>query len=153
MRTIVSLIIMLSGVTAAAQQEARLLRFPTIHNDQVVFTYAGDLYTVSADGGTARRLTSHPGHEMFARFSHDGKHIAFTGQYDGNTEVFVIPSTGGVPKRITFTPTLTRDDVADRMGPNNIVMGWTPDDQHVIYRGRGSSFNAFKGKLYLAPLN
>src|SRR5690606_3237586 len=120
---------------------------------QVVFTYAGDLYTVSADGGTARRLTSHPGHEMFARFSHDGKHIAFTGQYDGNTEVFVIPSTGGVPKRITFTPTLTRDDVADRMGPNNIVMGWTPDDQHVIYRGRGSSFNAFKGKLYLAPLN
>jgi len=153
MRTIVSLIIMLSGVTAAAQQEARLLRFPTIHNDQVVFTYAGDLYTVSADGGTARRLTSHPGHEMFARFSHDGKHIAFTGQYDGNTEVFVIPSTGGVPKRITFTPTLTRDDVADRMGPNNIAMGWTPDDQHVIYRGRGSSFNAFKGKLYLAPLN
>jgi tricorn protease len=90
--------------------------------------------------------------EMFARFSHDGKSFAFTGQYDGNTEVFVIPSTGGEPKRITYTATLGRDDVADRMGPNNIVMGWTPDDKQVIYRGRGTSFNAFKGKIYLAPL-
>jgi tricorn protease len=138
---------------ALAQEEARLLRFPAIHGDQVVFTYAGDLYLTTTSGGVARRITSHPGYEMFARFSHDGKKIAFTGQYDGNTEVFVIPSTGGEPKRITYTPTLGRDDLADRMGPNNIVMGWTPDDQHVIYRGRGTTFNDFKGKVYLAPLN
>ncbi|MBO9658372.1 MAG: PD40 domain-containing protein [Chitinophagaceae bacterium] len=136
-----------------AQQETRLLRFPAISNNQIAFTYAGDLYIVPSTGGTARRITSHPGYELFARFSHDGKSIAFTGQYDGNTEVFTIPSTGGEPKRITYTPTLNRDDVADRMGPNNIVMGWTPDDKHVIYRSRGTSFNAFKGKLYLAPLN
>ncbi len=136
-----------------AQEESRLLRFPAVHGNQLAFTYAGDLYTVPINGGVARRLTSHPGHEMFPRFSHDGKHIAFTGQYDGNTEVFVIPAAGGVPKRITYTPTLDRDDLADRMGPNNIVMGWTPDDQHVIYRSRGTSFNAFKGKLYLAPLS
>lgn len=138
---------------ATAQQEARLLRFPAVYGDKVAFTYAGDLYIVSSSGGVARRITSHPGYEMFARFSHDGKSIAFTGQYDGNTEVFVIPSTGGEPKRITYTATLGRDDVADRMGPNNIVMGWTPDDKQVIYRGRGTSFNAFKGKIYLAPLN
>ncbi len=137
----------------AAQEEARLLRFPAVHGDQVAFTFAGDLYLVATSGGVARRLTSHPGHELFPRFSHDGKYIAFTGQYDGNTEVYVIPVTGGVPKRITYTATLSRDDLADRMGPNNIVMGWTPDDQHVIYRSRGTSFNAFKGKLYLAPLN
>ncbi|WP_126970252.1 S41 family peptidase [Gynurincola endophyticus] len=136
-----------------AQSEARLLRFPAVSADQIAFTYAGDLYIVPITGGVARRITSHPGYEMFARFSHDGKSIAFTAQYDGNTEVFVIPSTGGEPKRITYTPTLNRDDVADRMGPNNIVMGWTPDDKHVIYRSRGTSFNAFKGKLYLAPLN
>jgi len=142
-----------SMLLAAAQEEARLLRFPAVSGNQVVFTYAGDLYTASTNGGIARRITSHPGYELFARFSHDGKYIAFTGQYDGNTEVFVIPSNGGEPKRITYTPTLSRDDVADRMGPNNIVMGWTPDNQHVIYRGRGTSFNAFKGKLYLAPLN
>lgn len=143
----------LSAVFINAQQEARLLRFPATHGNQVAFTYAGDLYIVPATGGVARRITSHPGYEMFARFSHDGKSIAFTGQYDGNTEVFVIPSAGGEPKRITYTATLGRDDVADRMGPNNIVMGWAPDDKHVVYRGRGTSFNAFKGKLYLAPLN
>lgn len=136
-----------------AQQEARLLRFPAVHGNQVAFSYAGDLYVVPAAGGVARRITSHPGNELFARFSHDGKSIAFTGQYDGNTEVFVIPATGGEPKRITYTPTLGRDDLADRMGPNNIVMGWSPDDKNVIYRSRGTSFNAFKGKLYLAPLN
>lgn len=136
-----------------AQDEARLLRFPAIHGDKVVFTYAGDLYLTTTSGGVARRITSHPGYEMFPRFSHDGSKIAFTGQYDGNTEVFVIPATGGEPKRITYTPTLTRDDLADRMGPNNIVMGWTPDDQHVIYRGRGTTFNDFKGKVYLAPLS
>lgn len=140
-------------VWSAKAQETRLLRFPAVHGNQIAFSYAGDLYTVPTKGGVARRLTSHPGHELFPHFSHDGKHIAFTGQYDGNTEVFVIPATGGAPKRITYTPTLSRDDLADRMGPNNIVMGWTPDDQHVIYRGRGTSFNPFKGKLYLAPLN
>lgn len=154
MKKISSLIIVLcSMLVAHAQEEARLLRFPAVHGNQVAFTYAGDLYVASTEGGMARRITSHPGYELFARFSHDGKHIAFTGQYDGNTEVFVIPATGGEPKRITYTATLGRDDVADRMGPNNIVMGWTPDDQHVIYRGRATSFNAFKGKLYLAPLS
>lgn len=148
-----SLILSGSILGLQAQQEARLLRFPTVSGNQVAFTYAGDLYVVPIAGGVARRITSHPGNELFARFSHDGKSIAFTGQYDGNTEVFLIPATGGEPKRITYTPTLGRDDVADRMGPNNIVMGWTPDDKNVIYRSRGTSFNAFKGKLYLAPLN
>jgi tricorn protease len=62
-----------------ADSEARLLRFPTLHGDRLVFCYAGDLYTVSANGGVARRLTSHPGYEMFPHFSPDGKWIAFTG--------------------------------------------------------------------------
>jgi tricorn protease len=154
MKTLLTCFILFgSTLTLQAQQDARLLRFPAVHGNQVSFTYAGDLYIVPATGGVARRITSHPGYEMFARFSHDGKTIAFTGQYDGNTEVYTIPATGGEPKRITYTATLGRDDLADRMGPNNIVMGWTADDKHVIYRGRGTSFNAFKGKLYLAPLN
>ncbi|MCO5234628.1 MAG: S41 family peptidase [Chitinophagaceae bacterium] len=133
-------------------QEARLLRFPAVHGNQVVFSYAGDLYTVSKTGGTARKLTNDPGYEMFPRFSHNGKQIAFTAQYDGNTEVYIMPSQGGIPKRITYTATIGRDDVSDRMGPNNIVMGWSPNDQSVIYRGRSSSFNPFKGNLFLAPL-
>ncbi|MDQ6480389.1 PDZ domain-containing protein [Dyadobacter sp. LHD-138] len=139
--------------TGANAQETRLLRFPAVHGNQVVFSYAGDLYTVPKSGGVSRKITNHPGYETFPRFSHDGKQIAFTGQYDGNTEVFVIPATGGEPKRITYTATLGRDDVADRMGPNNVVMGWTPDDKNVVYRSRGTSFNAFKGKLYKAPIS
>ena len=130
-----------------------LLRFPAIHDNQIVFSYAGDLYTVNSQGGTARRLTSHKGYEMFPRFSPDGEHIAFTGQYDGNTEVFVIPSKGGSPRRLTYTATLKRDDVADRMGPNNIVMTWTPDGKHIIFRSRKKSFNAFIGQLYKVSLD
>jgi tricorn protease len=140
-----------ASITPAAD-EARLLRFPAVHGDQIVFTYAGDLYTVSAAGGTARRLTSHPGFEMFPRFSPDGKTVAFTGQYDGNTEVFVVPAEGGEPKRLTYTATLGRDDVSDRMGPNNIVMGWSPDGKSVIFRSRMRSFNDFVGQLFTVPV-
>ncbi len=133
--------------------EARLLRFPALHGDRVVFTYAGDLYTVPAQGGVARRLTSDPkGFEMFARFSPDGKTLAFTGQYDGNTEVYVMPSEGGEPRRLTHTATLERDDVSDRMGPNNIVMAWKDNDT-VVYRSRRNHWNPFKGELTLARLS
>ena len=134
---------------APAAQEARLLRFPAIHGNQVVFTYAGDLFTVPATGGVARRLTTDTGFEMFARFSPDGKSLAFTGQYDGNTEVYLMPADGGVPKRLTFTATLGRDDVSDRMGPNNIVIGWK-NANHILFRSRRTEWNDFRGQLYLA---
>lgn len=135
-----------------SQDEARLMRFPTIHKNQVVFSYAGDIYTVETTGGIARKLTNDVGYEMFAKFSPDGKHIAFTAQYDGNTEVYLIPSQGGEPKRLTYTATLSRDDISDRMGPNNIVIGWK-DNNTIIYRSRKKSFNDFKGKLYTVQIN
>lgn len=128
-----------------AADEARLLRFPTTNGNEIVFSYAGDLYKVAVKGGEAKRLTSHVGYEMFPRFSPDGRTIAFTGQYDGNTEVFTIPSEGGEPLRITYTATNSRDDLGDRMGPNNIVMTWSPDGSHIVYRNRISS--SFTGKL------
>ncbi|MGM0572526.1 MAG: S41 family peptidase [Bacteroidota bacterium] len=137
---------------SAADQEARLMRFPAVHGDQVVFSYAGDLYTVDRDGGVARRLTGHPGYNMFARFSPNGEHIAFTAQYDGNTEVYLMPAEGGVPERLTYTATLGRDDVSDRMGPNNIVMGWK-DNENIIFRSRKRSFNSFKGELYTVHID
>lgn len=136
-----------------AQTENRLMRFPTIHDNQVVFSYAGDLYTVASTGGVARKLTSDAGYEMFSKFSPDGKTIAFTAQYDGNTEVYTIPTEGGIPKRLTITATLGRDDIGDRMGPNNIVMGWTPDGKNVIYRSRKQTFNDFVGQLFTVPAN
>ncbi|MEI6684376.1 MAG: PDZ domain-containing protein [Bacteroidota bacterium] len=135
---------------AIAQDEARLMRFPAMHGNQIVFTYAGDLYTVDKSGGIARKLTNDEnGYEMFAKFSPDGKQIAFTGQYDGNTEVYLIPSGGGIPRRLTYTATLGRDDVSDRMGPNNIVMTWK-DNENIVYRSRKQTFNDFKGQLFLA---
>lgn len=132
-----------------APQEARVLRFPAIHGDQIVFSYAGDLYSVSAKGGIARKLTSHEGYEAFARFSPDGKSIAFTAEYDGNREVYLIPAEGGIPVRLTHTPSLSRDDISDRMGPNNIVMGWTQDGRNVIFRSRMREWDDFLGQLYL----
>ena len=146
-RIFLSSILMVCASVLLANNEARLMRFPTISNDQVVFTYAGDLYSVPQTGGIARKLTSHVGLEIFAKFSPDGKQLAFTGQYDGNTEVFLMPADGGVPQRITFTSTLGRDDLGDRMGPNNIVMGWTPGGE-IVYRSRAQSFNDFKGQLF-----
>ncbi len=137
----------------AQNDEARLLRFPAVHGDQVVFSYAGDLYTVAKSGGTARQLTSDPGYELFARISPDGRWIAYTGQHDGNTEVYVMPANGGAPKRLTYTATLGRDFVWDRMGPNNIVMGWAPDSRKVVFRSRMKSFNSFKGQLFTIDLN
>jgi len=134
-----------------AADEARVLRFPAIYKDLVVFSYAGDLYSVPASGGVARKLTSHPGYEAFARFSPDGRYLAFTGEYDGNREVFLMPAEGGVPVRLTCTPVLSRDDISDRMGPNNIVMGWTPDGQKIIFRSRMAEWNDFNGQLYLVP--
>lgn len=141
-----------SSTTLFAQDEARILRFPTIHGNNIVFSYAGDLYTVPANGGTARKLTNDIGYEMFAKYSPDGRTIAFTGQYDGNTEVYTIPSEGGIPNRVTYTATLDRDDVSDRMGPNNIVMGWR-DNSTIVLRSRWIEFNDFKGQLFTVPVD
>ena len=152
-RKILSIFILLPFLQFAySQQDARLLRFPAIHGNQIIFTCAGDLYTVPASGGVARKLTNDVGFEMFARFSPDGKTIAFTGQYDGNTEVYVMPAEGGVPKRLTYTPTLSRDDVSDRMGPNNIVMTWR-DNNTILFRSRMIEPNSFKGQLFTVSLD
>ncbi|MCS6904753.1 MAG: PDZ domain-containing protein [Bacteroidia bacterium] len=136
-----------------AQNEAKMLRFPHINSTHIVFSYAGDLYLVSKNGGIARKITSHIGNEFFPRFSPDGRWLAFSAQYDGNTEVYVMPAEGGVPKRLTYTPTLSRDDLADRMGPNNIVMTWKNDNKSIIYRSRKQSFNDFKGQLFIASID
>lgn len=144
--------LLIFAIGFATGQEARLMRFPAMHGDQVVFSYAGDLFTVDKSGGIARRLTNHEGWEVFPKFSPDGQTIAFTGQYDGNTEVYTIPAAGGVPQRITYTATLSRDDISDRMGPNNIVMTWK-DNETIVFRSRKKTFNAFVGHLFEVNIN
>jgi Uncharacterized protein related to the periplasmic component of the Tol biopolymer transport system len=142
-----SMLFLAFTIMTANAEEARLLRFPSTNGSEIVFSYAGDLFKVSANGGEAKRLTSHIGYEMFSRFSPDGKSIAFTGQYDGNTEVYLVPSEGGEPLRLTYTATNARDDLGDRMGPNNIVMCWTADGNNIVYRNRTGS--GFLGNLKL----
>ena len=149
-----AILLSINAVQAQAPPDTtRLLRFPTTNGDQIVFCYAGQLYTVAKDGGVARRLTSGPGYTSFSHFSPDGKQLAFTSQYDGNTEVYVMPGDGGEPKRLTTTATLGRDDVSDRMGPNNIVMGWQNTQPQVVFRSRRTSFNSFIGDLETVGLD
>ena len=127
--------------------QARLLRFPTIGGGKIVFSYAGNLYSVDENGGKASKLTSHPGYESFAHISPDGKTVAFTGQYDGNTEVYTIPLEGGTPKRITYSALVSRDNMGERMGPNNIVMCWTPDGKKILYRSKQWCFSGLRAQL------
>ena len=147
---------LLSLPSAPAQtlpDTTRLLRFPTTNGEQIVFCYAGELYTVGKNGGAARRLTSGPGYTSFPRFSPDGTQLAFTSQYDGNTEVYVMPAEGSAPKRLTTTATLGRDDISDRMGPNNIVMTWENTKPLVVFRSRKASFDSFVGPLYTVGMD
>ncbi|PYU03416.1 MAG: peptidase S41 [Acidobacteria bacterium] len=126
--------------------QTKLLRFPDVHGDKVVFTYGGDLWLASTSGGSATRLTAHPGLELFAKFSPDGKWIAFTGQYDGDEQVYVIPVGGGVPKQLTFYP--ARGPLTPRWGYDNQVYGWTPDGKSVIFRSGREYFDLGDSRLY-----
>jgi tricorn protease len=141
--------LLLMPATAAA--ETRLLRFPDIHGDRVVFTYAGDLWTAPATGGAAVRLTAHPGIEVFAKFSPDGKWIAFTGQYDGDEQVYVVPSSGGVPKQLTFYP--ARGPLTPRWGYDNQVYGWTTDGRSILFRSHRDSWTLGQTRLYTVSMN
>ena len=122
---------------SAATPETRLMRYPDISRDSVVFDYAGDLWVSSRAGGQARRLTAHPGDELYPKFSPDGKWIAFTGEYDGNADVYVIPAEGGEPRRLTFHP------AAD------LVLGWTPDSKKILFRSSRVSPNGATSRLFL----
>jgi tricorn protease len=130
--------------------QTKLLRFPDIHSDKVVFTYGGDLWLASTNGGAATRLTTHPGVEVFAKFSPDGKWIAFTGQYDGDEQVYVIPTTGGEPKQLTFYP--ARGPLTPRWGYDNQVYGWTNDGKAVLFRSHRDSWTLPVSKLYTVPV-
>ncbi|MCB1045329.1 MAG: PD40 domain-containing protein [Acidobacteria bacterium] len=127
----------------------KLLRFPAIHGSQVAFTYAGDIWLAPVEGGAAQRLTSDEGLELFARFSDDGTHIAFTGQYEGDEQVYVIPTSGGEPKQLTFYP--ARGPLPDRWGYDNQVYGWQGDK--VLFRSLRDSWDLSDSRLFLVSMN
>lgn len=126
--------------------EGRLMQFPDIHGNSIVFSYGGDLWLATSNGGVARRITSHPGQELFPKFSPDGKWIAFTAQYDGNYNVYIMPSEGGEPRQLTFHP--GGDALSERMGIHNEVITWTPDSRNIVFLSRRDTFNDWFGRLY-----
>ena len=148
-RTLAALALLsLAGVAGATG--TKLLRFPDVWHDKVVFSYAGDLWTASTSGGTASRLTANPGLELFGKFSPDGSQIAFTAQYGGDEQVYVMPAGGGAPKQLTFYP--APGPLADRWGFDNQVYGWTPDGGAVLFRSARDGYSLTDAKLYTVPV-
>ncbi len=128
-----------------------LVRFPTIHDNTVVFEAGGNLWKVGISGGEAERLTADPGYDEMPRFSPDGKWIAFTGQYGGQDDVYVMPAAGGPVKRLTWHSDVTAHAPL-RWGPNNMVVTWTPDSKNIVFMSRRDIFNSWFGRLFEIPV-
>src|SRR6266849_2913332 len=133
-------ILLACSVSRAQTGKNLLLRRPTLSGTQIVFSYAGDLWSVPREGGDAKRLTAGAGVETDPIFSPDGSQIVFTGEYDGNVDVFVMPASGGVPRRLTYHP-----------GPD-VAVGWTPDGKRVLFNSNRTS-PADGGKLFTMPVD
>ncbi len=137
-RLLISLSLLATGMFAAGSEHL-LLQKPTVNKSKIVFSFAGDLWSVSRAGGDATRLTTGPGIETEPIFSPDGTQIAFRGEYDGNIDVFVMPTEGGVPRRLTYHP---RADTP---------LGWTPDGKNILFRSNRKSYSRFE-KLFTIPV-
>jgi len=127
------------ATSSFTQINVGLFRFPDVSQTQIVFTYANDLWVIPREGGTAIRLNSSPGVEIFPKFSPDGKSIAFTGNYDGNDDAYIIPATGGVPVRLTSHGYLDR------------VVDWTNDSKRVLFASLRESGKSRFSQFYTIP--
>jgi tricorn protease len=125
-------------VNAHAATKAHIFQRPALSHDLIAFGYAGDLWTVSREGGKATRLTTGVGIETAPVFSPDGKTLAFTGEYDGNTDVFTIPATGGIPYRVTYNPSA------------DFAVGWSPDGKNILFRSNRQSVSRYT-QLFSVP--
>ena len=144
----IGLALLTAGPAARAEQSDRaLMRYPTLHGDTIVFAAHDNLWSVPRTGGVASRLTADPGIDLLPRFSPDGKWIAFTGEYEGNRDVYVIPAGGGAARRLTFTSDVV-PNATTRWGPDNMVVTWTPDSRNIVFLSRRSAWNAWYGQLF-----
>ena len=132
-------VLLLAAGAADAQIDARLLRQPDVSASEIAFVYGGDIWVVAKQGGVAHRLSTPMGEESFPRFSPDGEHIAFTGNYDGNQDIYVMPADGGVPTRVTHHPN------PDRM------LDWYPDGSDILFATLMTSEKQRFRKLYRVP--
>ena len=150
MKKLITLFVLVLAAGAGAQENlTRLLRQPDIHGDTVAFVYAGDIWLASADGGDARRLTSDEGMEYFPKFSPDGRWIAFTGDYSGSRQVFVISVDGGAPRQLTFYNDV--GDMPPRGGIDNRILDWTTDGKHILFLPHRLPWNERMARPYIVP--
>ncbi len=148
------LVLFFSNILYAQNEQTssnELCRYPTLHGSEIVFEAGGNLWKVDRSGGTASRLTTDKGFDIMPRFSPDGKTIAFTGDYDGNTDVYTIPAEGGPVKRLTYHSDVTQDAPL-RWGPDNMVVTWTPDSKNIVFLSRRNTFNSWFGQLFKIPV-
>ncbi|HET9032319.1 MAG TPA: S41 family peptidase [Dokdonella sp.] len=148
--SIFSVLVAASMLPSSADAATRLLRFPDVCADRIVFTYAGDLWSVGTSGGTAIRLTAGPGVEQAAHFSPDCSQIAFTGQYSGDDQVFVMPASGGEPRQLTWYP--TPGPLPQRWGIDSQVYGWSPSGDTVIFRSTRQAVGISNPQLFSVPV-
>jgi tricorn protease len=136
---------------AAVSAQAALPRFPQPYGERIVFVADGNIWTVAKTGGTAVRLTSAQGQDMFPRVSPDGQWIAYTEASRAGTDVWVIPAAGGVARRLTYHPT-TEAGTGGRHGPDNMVVTWTPDSKYVVFLSKGDQWNSWIQYMYKVPV-
>jgi tricorn protease len=127
-----------AATVSNAAEKPHLFQSPALSRESIAFGYAGDLWIVGRDGGRAERLTSGVGLESAPIFSPDGSVIAFTGEYDGNTDVFTIPAKGGVPHRVTYHPA------------PDVAVGWTQDGKRILFRSARSAVSRYT-QLFSVP--
>ncbi len=149
-KLIMILTVVAMAATASSQERlTRLLRQPDIHGDQIAFVYAGDLWVVSSRGGDARRLTSDAGMEYFPKFSPDGRWIAFTGDYSGSRQVFVISVDGGAPRQLTYYNDV--GPMPPRGGIDNRILDWTPDGKNILFLPHRLPWSDRMARPYVVP--
>ena len=127
------------------------MRYPTLYGNTIVFAAHDNLWSVPRTGGAATRLTADEGRDVTPRFSPDGRWIAFTGEYQGNRDVYVMPSAGGTARRLTFTSDVV-NEAPPRWGPNNMVLTWTPDSANIVFLSRREAWNTWINKPFVVPL-
>src|SRR6188768_411468 len=136
MRLILAVAVLIMSASTLVQAvpagNSRLLRFPDICAESITFVQAGDIYVVAAAGGTALRLTSHVGQELYPKFSPDCRSIGFSAEYDGTRQVYVMPSAGGEPRQLTWYNDVGPQPV--RGGTDYRVLDWTPDGKNILVR-------------------
>lgn len=136
---------------ASSMDDARMLRYPDINGNLIAFVYAGDIWTVNTNGGTAKRLTSHAGTELFPKISPDGKWIAFSAEYSGSRQIWVMPSEGGTARQLTFYNSV--GGMPPRGGFDNVVLDWTPDSKRILFRANRTSFGDRNGRYFTVSID